>query len=193
MNLKILLLPGDGIGTEVTAAAVDVLKTVGKKFGHTLELTEGLLGGIAIHKTGTPFPKETEELCQKADTGAHGCGGIAGVRCRAAESAVEAGSSACDVCWTCSPTCARCGRGPRWWILASEEPVVTAGHDHRPRLTGLRMASARDRQRSRVQPMSYTRKEVGASRILRSSWRGTAAGFGSISQCSRSSQFCARL
>src|SRR5690349_17845557 len=67
MNLKILLLPGDGIGTEVTSAAVDVLNAVAKKFGHTLELSEGLLGGIAIHKTGGPFPKETEALAQQAD------------------------------------------------------------------------------------------------------------------------------
>ena len=42
MNLKILLLPGDGVGVEVTRAAVDVLETVAKKFGHTLELSEGL-------------------------------------------------------------------------------------------------------------------------------------------------------
>ena len=47
MNLKILILPGDGIGTEVTRAAVDVLHAVAKKFGHTLELSEGLLGGVA--------------------------------------------------------------------------------------------------------------------------------------------------
>src|SRR5205085_4478095 len=67
MNLKILLLPGDGIGTEVTSAAVGVLSAVAKKFGHTLELSEGLLGGIAIHKTGTPFPKETEALAVAAD------------------------------------------------------------------------------------------------------------------------------
>jgi 3-isopropylmalate dehydrogenase len=66
MNLKILLLPGDGIGTEVTGAAVDVLKAVASKFGHTLDLTDGLLGGIAIHKTGSPFPKETEALAQQA-------------------------------------------------------------------------------------------------------------------------------
>ena len=76
MNLKILILPGDGIGTEVTGAAVDVLKTVCKKFGHTLELSEGLLGGVAIHKTGTPFPKETEELCQKADATLMGAVGL---------------------------------------------------------------------------------------------------------------------
>ena len=76
MNLKILLLPGDGIGTEVTAAAVDVLKTVGQKFGHTLELSEGLLGGVAIHKTGTPFPKETEALAIQADATLMGAVGL---------------------------------------------------------------------------------------------------------------------
>ena len=76
MNLKILILPGDGIGTEVTAAAVDVLKAVAKKFGHILELSEGLLGGIAIHKTGTPFPKETEELCLKAQATLMGSVGL---------------------------------------------------------------------------------------------------------------------
>ena len=76
MNLKILILPGDGIGTEVTGAAVDVLKTVAKKFGHTLELSEGLLGGIAIHKTGTPFPKETEMLAVQADATLMGAVGL---------------------------------------------------------------------------------------------------------------------
>src|SRR5262249_28390473 len=67
MNLKILVLPGDGIGTEVTSAAQVVLEAVAKKFGHTLELSEGLLGGGAIHKTGTPLPKEPEDLALKAD------------------------------------------------------------------------------------------------------------------------------
>lgn len=76
MNLKILILPGDGIGTEVTLAATQVLKAVAKKFGHTLELSEGLLGGIAIHKTGTPFPKETEELALKADATLMGSVGL---------------------------------------------------------------------------------------------------------------------
>ncbi len=76
MNLKILILPGDGIGTEVTRAAMQVLGAVAKKFGHTLELSEGLLGGIAIHKTGTPFPKETEELALKADATLMGSVGL---------------------------------------------------------------------------------------------------------------------
>jgi 3-isopropylmalate dehydrogenase len=76
MNLKILILPGDGIGAEVTRAAMDVLNAVARKFGHTLEISEGLLGGIAIHKTGTPFPKETEELCLKADATLMGAVGL---------------------------------------------------------------------------------------------------------------------
>jgi 3-isopropylmalate dehydrogenase len=76
MNLKILLLPGDGIGAEVTGAAVEVLKAVGKKFGHTLELSEGLLGGTAIHKTGSPFPDETRKLAQAADATLMGAVGL---------------------------------------------------------------------------------------------------------------------
>jgi 3-isopropylmalate dehydrogenase len=76
MNLKILLLPGDGIGTEVTGAAVEVLEAVAKKFGHTLQLTEGLLGGIAIHKTGTPFPEDTKKLALEADATLMGAVGL---------------------------------------------------------------------------------------------------------------------
>jgi 3-isopropylmalate dehydrogenase len=76
MNLKILLLPGDGIGTEVTRAAVQVLNAVASKFGHTLHLTEGLLGGIAIHKTGTPFPEETKKLALEADATLMGAVGL---------------------------------------------------------------------------------------------------------------------
>ena len=51
MNLNICILPGDGIGVEVTREAVRVLKTVSAKFGHTLCLTEGLMGGIALEGT----------------------------------------------------------------------------------------------------------------------------------------------
>jgi 3-isopropylmalate dehydrogenase len=76
MNLKILLLPGDGIGTEVTRAAVQVLETVARKFSHTLHLSEGLLGGVAIHKTGTPFPEETKKLALEADATLMGAVGL---------------------------------------------------------------------------------------------------------------------
>jgi 3-isopropylmalate dehydrogenase len=76
MNLKILILPGDGIGAEVTSAAVDVLKAVAKKFGHTLDLSEGLLGGVAIHKTGTPLPQDTIDKALAADATLMGAVGL---------------------------------------------------------------------------------------------------------------------
>jgi len=76
MNLNILVLPGDGIGTEVTREAVRVLRHVARKWKHTLRLTEGLLGGIAIHKTGSPLPDETAKLASEADATLMGAVGL---------------------------------------------------------------------------------------------------------------------
>jgi len=76
MNLNILVLPGDGIGTEVTREAVRVLRHVARKWKHTLRLTEGLLGGVAIHKTGSPLPDETAKLASEADATLMGAVGL---------------------------------------------------------------------------------------------------------------------
>jgi 3-isopropylmalate dehydrogenase len=76
MELKVLLLPGDGIGTEVTHEAIKVLTQVAAAYGHKLSLSEGLLGGIAIHKTGTPFPEETRQLALNADATLMGAVGL---------------------------------------------------------------------------------------------------------------------
>src|SRR6201988_4283135 len=76
MNLHVLVLPGDGIGTEVTREAVRVLRHVAAKWKHKLNLTEGLLGGIAIHKTGTPFPDETARFAAQADATLMGAVGL---------------------------------------------------------------------------------------------------------------------
>src|SRR5436305_1105996 len=76
MNLNILVLPGDGIGSEVTCQAVKVLRHVADKFHHQLKITEGLLGGIAIHKTGTPFPPDTARLAAAADATLMGAVGL---------------------------------------------------------------------------------------------------------------------
>jgi 3-isopropylmalate dehydrogenase len=76
MKLKILLLPGDGIGAEVTSAAVEVLNATLKKFGHTAEYTEGLIGGIAIHKTGKPLPEDTMKKALAADATLMGAVGL---------------------------------------------------------------------------------------------------------------------
>ncbi len=69
-------MPGDGIGTEVTREAVRVLRTWPKDGIITCELTEGLLGGIAIHQTGTPFPEETARLAAEADATLMGAVGL---------------------------------------------------------------------------------------------------------------------
>jgi 3-isopropylmalate dehydrogenase len=76
MKLNVLVLPGDGIGIEVAREAVKVLQHVGRQFDHEIVLTEGLLGGIAIHKTGNPFPDETRELALKADATLMGAVGL---------------------------------------------------------------------------------------------------------------------
>ncbi len=76
MNLKICLCPGDGIGTEVTREAVRVLEHVTKKYNHQLQTSEALLGGIAIHKTGTPFPDDTRAKALEADATLMGAVGL---------------------------------------------------------------------------------------------------------------------
>jgi 3-isopropylmalate dehydrogenase len=76
MHLKILILPGDGIGAEVTREAVGVLRQVAKSFDHELSICEGLLGGAAIHKTGTPLPDETVRLALEADATLLGAVGL---------------------------------------------------------------------------------------------------------------------
>ena len=76
MQLNVLVLPGDGIGTEVTREAVRVLERVASRFSHSLKLTDGLLGGVAIHKTGTPFPDATAALAQDADATLLGAVGL---------------------------------------------------------------------------------------------------------------------
>jgi len=76
MKLNILVLPGDGIGPEVTRGAVRVLEHVAKKHNHELNLTEGLLGGVAIHETGGPFPDATREKALAADATLLGAVGL---------------------------------------------------------------------------------------------------------------------
>jgi len=67
MKALIALLPGDGIGPEVTAQAARVLAEVARLHGHDFELREALVGGVAIDRTGVPLPAETIALCRDAD------------------------------------------------------------------------------------------------------------------------------
>lgn len=67
MKKTIVLLPGDGIGPEVTRAAATVLRETGHEFHHQFELQEFAIGGAALDSAGTPLPNETLEACRKAD------------------------------------------------------------------------------------------------------------------------------
>ncbi|NPA89842.1 MAG: 3-isopropylmalate dehydrogenase [Chloroflexi bacterium] len=67
MNATIAVLPGDGIGPEVTREAVRVLQAVAQQFGHTFTLKEGHVGGEAIDRWGTPLPEDTLGLALQAD------------------------------------------------------------------------------------------------------------------------------
>lgn len=64
---RITLLPGDGIGPEIMAVAVDVLKTVGKQLNIEFEFQEALMGGAAIDAVGEPLPADTLEMCRNSD------------------------------------------------------------------------------------------------------------------------------
>jgi len=66
-NYRITLLPGDGIGPEIIAVAVDVLKLVGQQLDIGFEFQEALMGGAAIDATGNPLPEETLEKCRNSD------------------------------------------------------------------------------------------------------------------------------
>lgn len=67
MKLKIAVLPGDGIGPEISRVGVDVMKAVAERFGHDFEFDYGLAGAAAIRATGNPFPEETLKLCKDSD------------------------------------------------------------------------------------------------------------------------------
>ncbi|MDV6033302.1 MAG: 3-isopropylmalate dehydrogenase [Phycisphaera sp. RhM] len=67
MKASIVLLPGDGIGPEITQQAKRVLETIGEIFGHEFTFQSHLIGGIAIDETGDPLPEATVQACRNAD------------------------------------------------------------------------------------------------------------------------------
>lgn len=67
MKLNIAVLPGDGIGPEVTDQAVKVLKAIAVEFDHNFTFTFAPVGAIAIDQTGNPLPEETLDICEAND------------------------------------------------------------------------------------------------------------------------------
>jgi 3-isopropylmalate dehydrogenase len=66
MKTRIVTLPGDGVGPEVTAAAVAVLQAVADHYDHDFAFDEHAIGGIAIDTCGEPLPAATLDACQRA-------------------------------------------------------------------------------------------------------------------------------
>jgi 3-isopropylmalate dehydrogenase len=64
---KIAVIAGDGIGPEVVAEAIKVMKRTEELYGLSFEFEHGLFGGIAIDEKGTPLPQETLDMCKAAD------------------------------------------------------------------------------------------------------------------------------
>ncbi|HUV75338.1 MAG TPA: 3-isopropylmalate dehydrogenase [Dehalococcoidales bacterium] len=67
MRFNLAVLPGDGVGPEITEEAIRVLRAAGKKSGHDFDLRYGLIGGISIDKEGTALSSETLKMCRGCD------------------------------------------------------------------------------------------------------------------------------
>ncbi len=67
MQFNLAVLPGDGVGPEVTAEATKVLLAIGRRFDHTFSLHYGLVGGIAIDDSGQALPGDTLKMCRRSN------------------------------------------------------------------------------------------------------------------------------
>ena len=67
MKLNIAVLPGDGIGPEVTEQAIKAMRAISVAFDHEFVFRSAPVGAIAIDKTGSPLPDETLALCRASD------------------------------------------------------------------------------------------------------------------------------
>jgi len=67
VDARIVVLPGDGVGPEVTTEAVSCLKAIAERYGHRFTFREALIGGAAVDATGDPLPEATLDLCRSSD------------------------------------------------------------------------------------------------------------------------------
>lgn len=68
MNKRIAVIPGDGIGPEIVAEGLKVLRVIGEKYGHNFEFQTVFAGGRAIDETGSPLPQDTINACENSDS-----------------------------------------------------------------------------------------------------------------------------
>src|SRR5258708_39161448 len=75
VQLKVVVLPGDGVGPEVTAQVLFVLREIANIHGHNFQFSEHDAGGMAIERWGSPLPPATLDACVGADAVLLGAGG----------------------------------------------------------------------------------------------------------------------
>jgi len=66
-RMRLAVLPGDGVGPEVTAAALGVVEAVAERYGHTVDRSEAVVGWAAVEVGEPPLPARTETICREAD------------------------------------------------------------------------------------------------------------------------------
>ena len=67
MELRIAVLPGDGIGPEIMKQGVAVMEAIASKFNHQFTYEEAICGAHAIDEVGDPYPEATHQVCMRAD------------------------------------------------------------------------------------------------------------------------------
>ena len=127
MKLNIAVLPGDGIGPEISVQGVEVMSAVCEKFGHEVHYEYALCGADAIDKVGDPFPEETYRICKDADAVLFSAVGIRSlILTRQRKYARSTVFWRCVRSWACSLISVRCRPSnaycinrrcvPNWWM-----------------------------------------------------------------------------
>ena len=115
MDYKIALIRGDGIGPEVVEEAVGVLEAVGKKFGHSFNYEDVLLGGCATDAVGKSYPDGTAEKCKACDAVLLGpWADPSGAPTSPPSSGLRPPCWPSERTWACMPTCALPPSAPPW-------------------------------------------------------------------------------
>ena len=114
--MKIAVLPGDGIGTEIVAEAVKVLNALDLKF----EMESALVGGAAYEAHGHPLPESTLQLAKEADAILFGA--VGDWKYDKLDCAPSKPSWACARTWACLPISALPSATSNWWALRASSP-----------------------------------------------------------------------
>ncbi len=161
--MRIVCLPGDGVGPEVTAAAATVLGALAPD----IDLEEHPFGGAAILETGTPLPEETLAACLAADAVLLGAVGLP--QFDAAAVRPEQGLMALRRRSTSTPTCARpADPASTCWSSASWSAVSTTGREGRARTAPSSIRASTTPTRSSGSPGTPSRSPARAGSSIAS-------------------------